>query len=115
MRLRYDPNHETDHHPAIALMQFLSLSCFAGNSEEPKNYCQDTSSWQQWHDMLRKYPQDDAMHALYATRRGLCTMVDSGQIDLDRATRIFERMRESLMDKYREKDMMEQEGGKRAM
>lgn len=101
--------------PAMVLMLFTSSSFFAGTSEELNNYCQDASSWQQWHDLLAKYPQDDAMHALYATRRGLCTMVESGQIDLDRAIRIFERMRESLKDRYREKEKMEQEGGKQAM
>lgn len=96
----------------FALIPFLSPFCFAGTSEEPNNYCQDASSWQQWHDLLEKHPQDDAMHALYATRRGLCTMVESGQIDLDRATRIFERMRESLIERYREKERAEQEGGR---
>ena len=101
--------------PVIAIMLFTTSLCFAGTSEDPDNYCQDASSWQQWHDLLAKYPQDDAMHALYATRRGLCTMVESGQIDLSRATQIFERMRESLLDKYREKEKAEQKSGKQAM
>ena len=52
--------------------------------------------------MLAKYPQDDAICALYATRRGLCTMVESRMIDLDRATRIFEDIRESLVGNYRD-------------
>lgn len=71
-------------------------------SKVPNNYFKDNPSWQLWHELLDKYPQDDAIHALYATRRGLCTMVESGQIDLDRASRIFESMRKSLVDRYRE-------------
>lgn len=42
-------------------------------------------------------------------------MVESGQIDMDRATRIFERMRESLIERYREMEGMEKEVGKQAM
>ena len=55
-----------------------------------------------WNELLAKYPQDDAICALYATRRGLCTMVESRMIDLDRATRIFEDIRESLVGNYRD-------------
>ena len=80
----------------------LSSPCFAGSSEEPINYCKDPASWKEWNELLKKHPQDDAIYALYATRRGLCTMVESGMIDLDRATRIFEDIRESLVENYRD-------------
>ena len=80
----------------------LSSPCFAGSSEEPVNYCKDPASWKEWNELLKKHPQDDAIYALYATRRGLCTMVESGMIDLDRATRIFEDIRESLVENYRD-------------
>jgi hypothetical protein len=42
-------------------------------------------------------------------------MVESGHIDLNRATRLFERMRDSLIDRYREHEQVEQEGENRAM
>jgi hypothetical protein len=42
-------------------------------------------------------------------------MVESGKIDLDRAARIFERMRESLIDRYLEKEKAEQEERKQVM
>ena len=61
----------------------------ADTGNTPDNYCKDPASWQQWQELLLKHPEDDAIHALYATRRGLCTMVESGQIDMDRATRIL--------------------------
>ena len=84
------------------LIFLLSSPCFAGSSEEPVNYCKDPASWKEWNELLKKHPQDDAIHALYATRRGLCTMVESRMIDLDRATRIFEDIRESLVGNYRD-------------
>ncbi|MDD2464144.1 MAG: hypothetical protein PHI97_09110 [Desulfobulbus sp.] len=45
------------------------------------NYCKDETNWQQWYELLAKHPQDDAIRALYATRRGLCSMVESSQIE----------------------------------
>lgn len=99
----------------IALILFLSPLCAADTSKEPNNYCKDEASWQQWQGLLEKHPQDDAIHALYATRLGLCSMVESGKIDLDRATKIFESMRESLIDRYREDEKAEQDKGKYAM
>ena len=80
----------------------LSSPCFAGSSEESINYCKDPASWKEWNELLKKHPQDDAIYALYATRRGLCTMVESRMIDLNRATRIFEDIRESLVENYRD-------------
>ena len=84
------------------LILLLSSPCFAGSSEEPVNYCKDPASWKEWNELLKKHPQDDAIYALYATRRGLCTMVESRMIDLNRATRIFENIRESLVENYRD-------------
>ena len=37
--------------------------------------------------------------------------VEAGQIDLGRARRIVERIRETLIDRYREKEHVGQEGG----
>jgi len=94
----------------IALILCLSSPCTAVTGKESNSYCKDQTSWQQWHELLAKHPQDDAIHALYATRRGLCNMVESGQIEMDRATRIFENMRETLIEQYREREKMKQEG-----
>lgn len=101
--------------PIMALILCLSSPCTADTVKESNNYCKDETSWQQWHELLAKHPQDDAIHALYATRRGLCSMVESGKIDLDRATRIFEKMRDSLVDRYREQEETEQDKEKQAM
>ena len=99
----------------LGLILLLSTPCSADTGKEPDNYCKDTVSWQQWHELLEKNPQDDALHALYAMRLGLCSMVEAGNISLDRATRIFEKMRGSLIDRYREQEEAEQDKGKQAM
>lgn len=101
--------------PIIALILCLSTPCTADTGKESNNYCKDQASWQQWHELLAKHPQDDAIHAIYAMRLGLCSMVEAGNINLDRATEIFEKMRGSLVDRYREQEKTEQDKGKQVL
>lgn len=100
---------------ALALILFLPAACIADSGKEPANYCQDPESWKEWNELLVKHPQDDPIYALYATRLGLCSMVESNTIDLDRATRIFEKMRETLITKYLEQEEVAPGNGKQAM
>lgn len=102
---------------SVILVLTLAIPCFAANNsdKEQSNYCHDKASWQQWHDLLEKHPQDDAIHALYATRRGLCSMVESHQITLERATHIFEKMRASLVTRYQRQNEASQEGKNESM
>jgi hypothetical protein len=47
---------------------------------------------------------------LFALRLGLCQLVDSGQLDLDRATEIFEQARRgAVMERRREKQKRQAE------
>lgn len=62
------------------------------------NYCRDESSWFEWHTLLEKHPNDDSIVYLYALRRGLCSLVESGNIEIGKATSIFEGARQSVMD-----------------
>lgn len=76
----------------------------AAENGQVTNYCEDETSWREWHGLIEKHPADDALHALYALRLGLCSMVNSGNITLDRATSIFERMRESIIESQKDRD-----------
>ncbi len=73
-------------------------ACFIRHHEEKTNYCKDVAGWEEWHGLIEKYPEDDAIHALYATRLGLCSMVEMGNISLERAITIFDNMKESVID-----------------
>lgn len=99
----------------IFIYLHFSAPCIADSGKEPANYCQDPESWKEWNELLVKHPQDDPIYALYATRLGLCSMVESNTIDLNRATRIFEKMRETLITKYREQEETAPRDGKQAM
>lgn len=102
----------------VYLLIFLLLAfALPGHTETEnngpgKNYCREEASWHDWHALLEKNPDDDALHALYALRLGLCSMVESGNMSKDRATSIFENMRESLIESYKERDKRSKEPGK---
>ena len=85
---------------AILLPLFFSLLSFSiVSAQEPQaSYCHDQASWQQWKDILHRNPGNDAIHTAYALRVGLCQMVEQKEIELDRATRIFEAFRDTLLD-----------------
>jgi hypothetical protein len=76
---------------------------------EGENYCRDKESWKEWDALVEKNPNDMEVQALHALRIGLCAKVDRGGITLEQATRIFESIREGLVEKRkadhkREKD-----------
>ncbi len=46
-------------------------------------------------------------HTLYALHFGLCSMVEAGNIDKDRAVKIFEGMRGTVIQQYKDYDSAE--------
>ena len=50
----------------ITLIILFWLPSLADTTDKPENYCKDQARWQQWHELLAKHPQDDAIYALYA-------------------------------------------------
>lgn len=81
----------------ILLLLFLSVPSIARATEKPDHYCDDPASWQQWDKLLSDNPTDDGIASLYAFRVGLCSMVKSGQIDTERATKLFEGLRDTVI------------------
>jgi hypothetical protein len=75
---------------------------------EPKNYCRDEESWNEWDTLVEKNPNDPEVQALHALRIGLCVKVDKGQITLQQATDIFESTREAIIQRRKQDQMLEQ-------
>lgn len=67
-------------------------------AQQRQNYCNDQAVWQEWHDVLKRNPDDDSVHMAYALRLGLCKMIESGEIDNDRAIRLFQEFMDSLIE-----------------
>ncbi len=58
----------------------------------------------QWQRLLTENPDDDGIASLYAFRIGLCSMIKSGQIETSRATKLFESLRNSVLQGKVEKN-----------
>ena len=82
----------------------LLVTSHSSESKDPAHYCDDEASWLQWQRLLADNPDDDGIVSLYAFRIGLCSMVKSGQIETSRATKLFESLRNSVLQGKREKN-----------
>ena len=80
------------------LILLLLLTPALIQASEQDHYCDDQASWQQWEKLLTDNPTDDGIASLYAFRIGLCSMVKSGQIETTRATKLFEGMRDAVLN-----------------
>jgi hypothetical protein len=76
---------------------------------ESENYCHSEKSWKEWNALVAKNPNDEEVQALHALRIGLCAKVNRGGITLEQATRIFEGIREGLVQKRKEDQKREQD------
>ncbi|WP_319550382.1 hypothetical protein [Desulfogranum marinum] len=103
----------------LLFLAIISLSSFHvlanATDSTPDNYCRDEASWFEWHSLLEKHPDDNSIIYLYALRRGLCSMVESGNLEVDRATDIFEKARQSVMDDINEKSLGKDSRKKQAL
>jgi hypothetical protein len=80
------------------LVSSRCCSHLAQADDSEVNYCRDAEANQQWGKLIEEAPGDaDLLMRLFALRLGLCQLVDSGQLDLDRATEIFELARRGAM------------------
>jgi hypothetical protein len=83
----------------------LVLAWLSHAAADEPNYCHDPEANQHWGKLIEESPGDDILMRLFALRLGLCQLVESGQLDLDRATAIFEQARAgALMERRREEE-----------
>ncbi|MGR3318773.1 MAG: hypothetical protein ACUZ8O_09875 [Candidatus Anammoxibacter sp.] len=74
------------------------LLSFTVNAEE-KNYCHDSEANQEWNILINKYPGDLQLSTLHALRLGLCYKIELGQIEIGEATKIFESVKNQLVNR----------------
>lgn len=85
----------------IAFLLFLSFTLFSGHSagSSDEDYCTDSESWKEWDTLVEKYADDDDIQTLHALRLGLCMKVQRGDITSLKATEIFEKARQTIIEK----------------
>ena len=90
----------------IVILLFVSLSVVPSPAADSSNTCKDPDSWKEWDQLVFKYPQDMIVQALHALRIGLCLKIERGDLTVEEATEIFNRLWD---DAIREKQKQEQE------
>ena len=81
----------------INALFFLIFSGINLSAEE--NYCLDKQSWEEWENLIKKYPDDIDIQTLHALRLGLCVKVERGDLSVQQATDIFENARDNVIEK----------------
>lgn len=69
------------------------------------NHCLNPEVADHWQALIRKYPEDDDLRALVSLRIHLCEEVARGAITVDEATLRFETAREALAEKWRQRNL----------
>ena len=75
-----------------------------------ENYCNDQKSWEEWDELVKKYPADMDIQTLHALRLGLCVKVARGDITIQEATDIFENAREKVINRKKIEGLQEEKG-----
>jgi hypothetical protein len=64
-----------------------------------EDYCSDPESWEEWEDLIEKYPNDSDIQTLHALRIGLCLKVERGDLTVEQGVNIFEKARQAILEK----------------
>ncbi len=82
--------------------------------QEPEHLCGNAQEWQQWQNLVDKYPDDDNLAAAYALRIGLCQQIQVRNIETERAISIFDHFFEtlkSITEERERKERLKNQGG----
>lgn len=62
----------------------------AGDDDFYENHCHDAAAWIKLDDLLRRFPNDHLVIRAYATRQGICRLIDEKKISLETGIQIFD-------------------------
>lgn len=83
----------------ITINAFIFIILSGINLSAEDNYCLDKQSWEEWDNLVAKYPGDMDIQTLHALRLGLCVKVERGDLSAQQATDIFENHRDAIIEK----------------
>lgn len=78
----------------IFALLFANLPAIAA-----EDYCSDPESWEEWEELIEKYPNDSDIQVLHALRIGLCLKIERGDLTVEQGTDIFEKARKAILEK----------------
>lgn len=90
----------------LALVALTVLGLFAVSTsatDDSRNRCHDPATVADWERLLSSNPRDPVVIRLYGLRRGLCSMIDDGLVELDQAIEIFNQEHaRGVVERYQE-------------
>jgi len=93
----------------LIITLFFCMACASELVSAAENFCKDPESWEQWDELIQKYPDDLDIHALHALRLGLCAKIERGDITVEDSFTIFENAREAIVEKKKGEAKKEEE------
>ncbi len=83
------------------LVSLLFFALFVANlpAIAAEDYCSDPESWEEWEELIEKYPNDSDVQALHALRIGLCLKIERGDLTVEQGTDIFEKALKAILEK----------------
>ncbi len=91
----------------LAVLVVLAHPALADDS---RNRCHDPATVADWEKLLSTNPRDPVVIRLYGLRRGLCSMIDDGLVELDQAIKIFNQEHaRGVVERYQEEQGRERE------
>ena len=88
---------------SAVLLSFLLL--IPGPATARETHCDDATVWQDWEERTASNPDDTALHTLHALWIGLCAKVQRNEFTTDQADEVFEYVRQSFIERWREYNM----------
>jgi hypothetical protein len=83
----------------IIVLTLSSLFVFYTLITKETNHYSNPKAHLEWISLIEKYPDDMPLQALHALRLGLRMKVERGDINLDEATEVFEKIKKSFIKK----------------
>jgi hypothetical protein len=89
----------------ILLFIFFTIPIFA----QDNNYCKDQSSWNDWDELVQKYPHNLDIQMLHAVRIGFCKKIEDGTISFKVARDSFNHLHEIVVKKAKQEQQQQLE------
>ena len=83
----------------IIVLRLSSLFVFYTLITKETSHYSNPKAHLEWISLIEKYPDDMPLQALHALRLGLRMKVERGDINLDEATEVFEKIKKSFIKK----------------
>ncbi len=96
----------------IIVLMLSSLFVFYTLITKETSHYSNPKAHLEWIALIEKYPDDMSLQTLHALRLGLRMKVERGDINLDEATEVFEKIKKSFIKKKEQLENNSKKQGK---